>query len=141
VAAPFQIVVDARDPLVLGEFWRTALRYVAEPPPPGYDTWADFAERQGIARLDWRDSAVDPAGVQPRLFFQPVPEPKTVKNRVHLDLQASDPTAPRDARRAAVDADVRRLTAAGATVGTTVDSAEGYWVVMHDPEGNEFCVQ
>ncbi len=141
MAAPFQIVVDARDPLVLGAFWRTALRYVVETPPPGYETWADFAERNGIPREEWRDSAVDPAGVLPRLFFQPVPEPKTVKNRLHLDLQASDPTASRDERSAAVDADVVRLTAAGATVRNTMDNAEGYWVVMQDPEGNEFCVQ
>ena len=46
-----------------------------------------------------------------------------------------------DERRRAVDADVVRLTGVGATIRTAVDSAEGYWVVMHDPEGNEFCVQ
>jgi hypothetical protein len=139
--ARFQIVVDSRDPLVLGEFWRTALGYVREDPPPGYDSWEQWADTFGIPREAWCDSAVDPDGVLPRLFFQPVPEPKVVKNRLHLDIQASDPAASPDERRRAVDADVVRLTGAGATVRTAVDSAEGYWVVMQDPEGNEFCVQ
>jgi hypothetical protein len=139
--ARFQIVVDSSDPLALGEFWRTALGYVRSGPPPGYDSWTDFTDRLGIPREQWRDDAVDPDGVLPRLLFQPVPEPKTVKNRLHLDIQASDPGASPEARRAAVDADVVRLTGAGATVRNAVDSAEGYWVVMQDPEGNEFCVQ
>jgi Glyoxalase-like domain len=139
--ARFQIVVDARDAVALSEFWQTALGYAAEPPPPGYASWPEFAERHGIPREQWRSSAVDPDGVLPRLFFQPVPEPKSVKNRVHLDITASDPAAPPEQRRVAVDADVRRLTEAGATAVRTVDSWEGYWVVMQDPEGNEFCVQ
>jgi hypothetical protein len=139
--ARFQIVVDCRDALALGAFWRTALGYVEQDPPPGHESWADWARGLGIPREQWRDAAVDPDGVGPRLFFQPVPEPKTVKNRLHLDLQASDPTATREERRAAVDADVVRLTGTGATVSRTVDDEEGYWVVMLDPEGNEFCVQ
>jgi hypothetical protein len=139
--ARFQIVVDCRDALRLGEFWRTALGYVRSDPPPGYDSWADFADRLGMPREQWRDDAVDPDGVLPRLFFQPVPESKVVKNRLHLDIQASDPTTTPEQRRAAVDADVIRLMDAGATVRNLVDSAEGYWAVMQDPEGNEFCVQ
>jgi hypothetical protein len=64
-------------------------------------------------------------GGLPRLFFNRVPEPKTVKNRVHLDLRAADR-----------DAEVARLIAAGAS---EVGRHEN-WVVMADPEGNEFCV-
>ena len=139
--ARFQIVVDARDAVALSEFWQTALHYVAEPPPSGYASWAEFAERHGIPRELWRGSAVDPDGVLPRLFFQPVPEPKTVKNRVHLDVGASDPSTPADQRRAAVDAEVERLTAAGASVVRPMAEMGEYWVVMQDPEGNEFCVQ
>ena len=139
--ARFQIVVDARDAVALSEFWQTALRYGAEPPPPGFASWPEFAERHGIPREQWRGSAVDPDGVLPRLLFQPVPEPKVVKNRLHLDLSVSDPSGTPEERRAAVAAEVQRLTAAGASVVRTMDSWEGHWVVMQDPEGNEFCVQ
>ncbi len=139
--ARFQIVVDCQDALRLGEFWRTALGYVRSDPPPGHDSWAGWAEGLGIPRDQWRDDAVDPDGVLPRLLFQPVPEPKTVKNRLHLDIQASDPAATPEERRPAVDAEVARLTDAGARVRNPMNTAEGYWVVMQDPEGNEFCVQ
>jgi hypothetical protein len=140
--ARFQIVFDAHDPLAIAKFWRTALRYDREPPPPGYDSWTDFGERHAIPREQWPDSAVDPAGVLPRLFFQPVPEEKVVKNRVHIDIAApvADGATP-DERHAAVEDEVRRLEGAGARFRERFDSPSGYWVVMQDPEGNEFCVQ
>lgn len=141
MSARFQIVIDAHDPVVVAEFWRTALRYDREPPPPGYESWADFAARHGIPRDQWKDSAVDPDGVLPRLFFQPVPETKVVKNRVHLDINAGSAATSDVERRRAVDEEVTRLEGAGATVHHHVDSPQGYWVVMQDPEGNEFCVQ
>lgn len=64
-------------------------------------------------------------GPGPTLFFQQVPEPKTVKNRVHLDVEAPDQQA-----------EVDRLLALGATV----HSVHERWTTMLDPEGNEFCV-
>lgn len=67
-------------------------------------------------------------GQGPRVFFQRVPEAKTAKNRVHLDV---------DAGLEAVD----RLVALGATKVQEFKDAKGHWVVLLDPEGNEFCVQ
>ena len=73
----------------------------------------------------------DPAGDGPRLAFQRVPEPKTVKNRVHVDVWAVD---------GKLDAEVERLLALGASEVERVTDESGTFVVMQDPEGNEFCV-
>ncbi len=79
-------------------------------------------------------SFVPESGPGPKLILQQVPEPKTVKNRLHLDL---DHEAGFD-----VEAEVARLEALGATrrSGFIEEFGEGGWVVMADPEGNEFCV-
>ena len=79
----------------------------------------------------------DPTGVGPRLFFQKVPEPKVVKNRVHLDVRVST-EAPSD--KATIDAEVERLIGLGATKLRSVVDGESYFVVLQDPEGNEFCI-
>jgi predicted ABC-type ATPase len=80
--------------------------------------------------------------VLPRLFFQRVPEPKTAKNRVHLDVSVSGGhDVPRAERNPRVDAAVERLVALGATKVKANDELDQYWVVMRDPEGNEFCLQ
>jgi hypothetical protein len=92
----------------------------------------------------WNDVAalVDPEGVMPRLFFQRVPEPKTAKNRVHLDVGVSGgPEVAHDDRRPKVDAAVERLVGLGATMVRANHEVDEYWVVMRDPEGNEFCLQ
>ena len=92
---------------------------------------------------DAPDRLVDPAGVGPKFWFQKVPEAKTVKNRLHLDLTVSGGRSapPARGRRAAVEAEVARLSAAGASAVRVVDDPVSYFVVpMHDPEGNEFCV-
>jgi Glyoxalase-like domain len=68
-----------------------------------------------------------------------VPEPKVAKNRVHLDIKVAHGLSD-DARRPRIEAETTRLMAAGAGVVQQVDGPEGYWVVMHDVEGNEFCV-
>src|SRR6476661_2672977 len=127
-----QITVDCTDPRVLVAFWSTALGYVLEPPPGGATSWVSF----------WRSIGV-PDGVRPRIWFQMVPEAKVVKNRVHLDLKVSGGrTVPLATRRDRVDAEVGRLTGLGATRLRTLghEGMDYYGVVMHDPEGNEFCV-
>jgi predicted enzyme related to lactoylglutathione lyase len=105
--------VDCRDPRLLADFWSAALGY----------------------RLD--DADEESASIVPAegasgwtLLFFVVPEGKSVKNRLHLDLSPPDTMA----------AEVDRLLAAGATVQGRVDEGGSFWTVMLDPEGNEFCV-
>jgi hypothetical protein len=136
-----QITADCADVPTVMAFWGPALGYVQEPPPAGYDSWDAFATARSIPRSQWRGALVDPAGVGPRLFFQTVPEPKTVKNRWHLDVTVTDRSEPADQREAAIAAKVAELVALGATEIETIHEGGGLFTVMRDPEGNEFCVQ
>ena len=105
-----QVIVDAHDPLALGRWWAQALGWVFVGDDP------DEVE-------------IRPApDTMPGLLFAPVTEPKTVKNRLHLDFRPVDR-----------DAEVERFLSLGAT---RVDVGQGDvpWVVLADPEGNEFCV-
>ncbi len=136
-----QVVFDCADPEVMMAFWGPALGYVPEEPPPGYASWADFAAREGIPRSEWCGAVVDPAGAGPRLFFQTVPEPKAGKNRVHLDVGATEgPGLPMAEQRAKIGAKVAELVALGASEVETIEEGGGVFTVMRDPEGNEFCV-
>ena len=139
-----QVTFDCADPSRLSDFWSLALGYKLQDPPEGYETWEEFLSAQGIPESDWNSASaiVDPDGRGPRVYFQKVPEPKSVKNRVHLDLNVGGGmTTPLDERRRRVDERAERLKQAGASVlRSEVEHAE-YWVVMQDPEGNEFCLQ
>jgi hypothetical protein len=106
-----QIVVDARDSLALGEWWQRAL---------GWDYFVESDENEFEIRPT-EDRL-------PGLLFIPVPESKTIKNRLHLDFRPDDR-----------DAEVERLLGLGAT-RADVGQGEESWVVLADPEGNEFCV-
>ncbi len=142
MAARIQVVFDAADPRRLGQFWAEALGYVQDPPPPGFADWDEALDAWGVPPED-RNRAyalVDPDGHGPRLFFQRVPEPKTAKNRVHLDVNAAAGTADGE-RKAAVRARAAELEALGASVLYERDELGSFWVTMRDPEGNEFCVQ
>ncbi len=143
MATSFQVTFDTADPDGIATFWAAALGYKKQDPPPGFATWEAFLEARGVPRELWNSRAaiVDPDGKRPRIFFQQVPESKTVKNRVHLDLNISGgPGAPLEDRRQRVDAEVRRLLALGATTVRPYEESGDYWVVMQDPEGNELCV-
>ncbi|MBZ2198205.1 VOC family protein [Occultella gossypii] len=147
-----QITFDAHDPRVLSTFWRDLLGYVHPAPPgvelaPGADplaAWDDFLERSGVPE-DQRNSASaleDPDGAGPRLYFQQVPEDKVAKNRVHLDVRtASDLRG--DERMAALEVECDRLVTLGATriqrFEPEAPTSIGF-IVMADPEGNEFCL-
>jgi hypothetical protein len=124
-----QVTFDCADPAGLAAFWASALPgYAVQPPPPGFDTWEAFLEANGVPRDQW-DTRSAAVGEGPRLFFQKVPEPKTAKNRVHLDLGAAD-----------LDVEVARVTRLGATL---VGHRQEYgitWSTFTDPEGNEFCI-
>jgi hypothetical protein len=142
MARPFQVTMDAADPTRLAAFWAAALGYEVQPPPPGFASWEELLESQGVPRDQWgaASAIIDPDGVRPRIFFQRVPEPKAAKNRVHLDLQSGGgPGVPLDEQRRRVQDEVGRLVSLGATeVGEQADLGV-YWVVLRDPEGNEFC--
>ncbi|KAA2261636.1 VOC family protein [Solihabitans fulvus] len=140
MAIGVQVTFDASDPQKLAEFWVLALDYVPDPPPPGFISWGAFATAHGMPRDQWRAAVIDPEGRGPRLLFLPVPEGKTAKNRMHLDVHASAGAPDPVLRRAAVAEHVERLVAAGATRLREVEEEFGYCVVMQDPEGNEFCV-
>jgi hypothetical protein len=144
MATTMQITIDCADPARLSEFWARALGYAIDPPPQGFESWPQALAARGIPESRWNmaSAASDPDGVGPRLFFQQVPEPKVAKNRLHLDLRAGGPLdRPREERLAAIAAEAERLTAAGATIVEPHDGEWGeHWIVMLDPEGNEFCV-
>jgi hypothetical protein len=145
VATSIQVVFDCADPSRLARFWAAALGYQLQDPPEGHDSWESWLRAEGVPEESWNDASavVDPDGAGPRIFFQRVPEPKTVKNRVHLDLNVGGGRAAGlDENRRRVDAEVERLQAEGATVQRPGGEQRGeYWVVMQDPEENEFCVQ
>lgn len=118
-----QITFDAHDPRALSSFWRDALGYV-HPGPPGVDlpegadplaAWDGFLARIGVpeGQRNAKSAIEDPDGQGPRVFFQQVPEGKTAKNRVHLDLRAA-PGLHGEERMAALEAECDRLVALGA---------------------------
>ena len=126
MATHWTLGCDAADPHRLAAFWAHALGYVDE---PGYDA-PDGA------------SIIDPEGRGPAIGFLRVPEPKTAKNRVHVDIRvAGEPPWDLAEREQLIRAKVAELVAAGAT---TLDEESNDGVLdhvrMHDPEGNEFCV-
>jgi catechol 2,3-dioxygenase-like lactoylglutathione lyase family enzyme len=108
------ITMDCRDERKLSAFWTAALGYNVAVDQPG----------------DWMVLR-DPSGTGPRIGLQVVPEPKVVKNRVHLDLIPTE---------GELEVEVRRLESLGARRVRYVenDPDESHWV-MADPEGNEFC--
>jgi catechol 2,3-dioxygenase-like lactoylglutathione lyase family enzyme len=106
------LTFDCRDPKRLSAFWSAAL---------GFEEY-DADETDVVIR--------DPSGVDRDLLFQNVPEGKSVKNRLHLDL--IPPSTMKE--------EVERLRAAGASEQRYVVEGDSYWTIMEDPEGNEFCV-
>ena len=137
-----QIVFDASDPEKLAEFWELALGYVPEPPPEGFGSWEDFGRSIGLPESEFgaQASRIDPAGAGPRLYFQRVPEGKTAKNRVHLDVSVAGRGVRGEARKRLVSEHVERLVQAGASIAWETSDVRGDAIVMRDPEGNEFCV-
>jgi hypothetical protein len=105
-----QVVVDSRDPVALGRWWQCALGWVIV-----NEEAAEFEIRPMADRL-------------PGLIFVPVDEGKVVKNRLHLDFRPDDQ-----------ESEVERLIELGASQ-VDVGQDDASWVVLADPEGNEFCV-
>jgi predicted enzyme related to lactoylglutathione lyase len=107
------IVIDTRDLPMLARFWAQALR------------WQILSERENEIVIGTADTA--PVGI----CFMPVSDPKTVKNRLHLDITTS---------AADRDAEIERLLALGAQRVDIGQTGNESWTVLADPEGNEFCV-
>lgn len=141
---PVQVVFDCADPARVGRFWAQLLGYEEQGPPPGFSDWPSFLKSQNIPEEDWNSAyaIIDPDGRGPRIYFQRVPEPKVVKNRVHLDVNVSGGrSVPLDQRIEQVAAAVEMAVALGATRVQRYDERGEHHVVMRDPEGNEFCLQ
>ncbi|MFG3706028.1 VOC family protein [Micromonospora sp. NPDC047670] len=139
MAARIDLTLDCADAKLLGEFWKTALGYVDEPPPAPFLTREEWHASFDLPEGDSVDDAVwlcDPHGVGPHLSILKVPEPKTAKNRLHIDVRVPGHGDP-DERWARIRAESERLVRAG---GTVLAEHAGHHIVMADPEGNEFCV-
>jgi hypothetical protein len=137
-----QVTFDCADPRSLSLFWNATLGYELPAPPPGFGSWDEFAETLPPEKRNMASASQDPDGVGPRLFFQQVPEGKVVKNRLHLDVRAA-PGLEGDERMAALEGEAERLVALGATRVSRSEPAppmSGGFLVMQDPEGNEFCL-
>ncbi|MGW3286954.1 VOC family protein [Streptomyces sp. NPDC001002] len=145
----WKLVVDAGDPHAQADFWAAALHYSVEDNSAlverllGLGALPKEATVEHHGRSAFRDliavrHPADPydegsgTGLGRRLLFQRVPEAKSVKNRLHLDLHPGPELR---------DGEVERLEGLGASVLRRVKENGGEWVVMADPEGNEFCVQ
>jgi glyoxalase superfamily protein len=140
MAYEFQVTIDSAAPHPLADWWAEALGWQREPSDEafirrmvdaGYATDADTMRHNG--ELVWAEGAAirHPDGGAPRVLFQRVPEPKTVKNRVHLDVRVGPEKR---------EAEVARLTGRGATVLHRGQQGPHSWVTMADPEGNELCL-
>jgi len=138
------LTFDCNDATGQAAFWRLALGYVEGAPPTGFTSWAEWYDHFDVPAEERDVTAIDdPAGIGPRIGFLPVPESKTVKNRIHLDIRVNKSrTEPAADRWPRVQALVTTLIAAGATVLSEDRLPDGSLdhVVLADPEGNEFCV-
>ncbi len=144
MAHDFQVVVDSADPHVLADWWAETLGWSVEPTDEGfiremiakgYATESETRTYRGS--LVWKAGAgirhpdSPPEGPPRRILFQEVPEAKTVKNRLHLDVWVGADN---------VEATLEKLKARGAEFLWRGRQGPHSWVTMADPEGNEFCV-
>jgi hypothetical protein len=140
MAFDFQVTIDSTAPHELADWWAEALGWQVEAQDEafirrmvesGAASEADTTEHRGS--LVWKVGAAltSPDPGRPRVLFQAVPEAKTVKNRVHLDVRVG-------AERR--EAEVARLIGRGATELWRAAQGPYEWVTLADPEGNEFCV-
>jgi len=142
----WQLTIDANDPALLARFWARALGYQPVPPEQPDTTWHAHYRALLGDEAAFDDRLFDPAGLRPPIRFQEVPETKAGKNRLHLDLYPTgrDRTLPQERRIAIVEAKVIELVDLGASIARRARHDDpddpAYYVVMHDPEGNEFCV-
>ncbi|MGP9529379.1 VOC family protein [Arthrobacter sp. S41] len=146
----WQLVIDCNDPRVMVEFWSQAMHYIPEPPPSPHTTWRSYWQAMGVPAEelppgagDIPESLIDPQGHGPRWWFQQVPESKSIKNRLHVDLLVGGGrSVPFEERKTQVNKEAERLVALGASIRSVMDLPEmdHFAACMADPEGNEFDV-
>jgi hypothetical protein len=139
MAWDFQVVIDCADPHQLADWWAEALGWAVEPSDEafirkmiaeGQASESDTATHDGV--LVWREGqAIRHPDSNRRILFQLVQEPKTVKNRVHLDVFVGADN---------VEAELERLTGLGAKILHRGRQGPHAWVTIADPEGNELCL-
>ncbi|GHH40854.1 VOC family protein [Streptomyces candidus] len=136
-----QITFDCAEPTRLAAFWCEVLGYVLPPVPEGFATWEEHQHSLPLEEREVYFACSDPSGAGPRVLFQRVPEGKTVKNRLHVDVRAGIGLVG-DERLATLEAECARLVALGAVHLYTMraDGENESCVVMQDIEGNEFCL-
>jgi hypothetical protein len=135
----FQVTVDSADPHAQADWWAETLGWEVEPSnealikdmvAQGYATEDDTTTHHGT--LVWKQgAAIRHPQTRRRVLFQAVPEPKTVKDRIHLDVRVEPEQ---------LEAEHRRLLARGATFLHHGRQGPYRWITMADPEGNEFCI-
>ena len=130
------ITIDCADPRTQAEFWSAALGWEIE----SVEVWdAEISRGEKVvqSRESWSNIISAAPNAPKRINFAKVPEGKTVKNRLHFDLKVDD-----------LDTEVSRLVGLGASiverraraVDGRIDQGQDGWLVMKDPEGNEFCI-
>jgi hypothetical protein len=141
MAYNFQVTVDCADPHELADWWAEAIGWTVEPQDEafikrmiaeGHATDDDTRTYHG--KLVWKTGAAirhPDNGPRDRILFQAVPEPKTIKNRVHLDIRVGQEN---------IDTERDRLTALGATYLHDGHEGPHRWYVLQDPQGNELCI-
>ncbi|MCX5205231.1 VOC family protein [Streptomyces sp. NBC_00237] len=119
-----ELSIDCADPVGLARFWCAVLGYEVQA-KEGEDEYISIGSSEVPEGID------RPGPVPPTLAFVRVPESKTVKNRLHIDVNPTDTSQ---------DEEVRRLLGLGARPADVGQTGEESWVTLADPEGNEFCV-
>ena len=140
MAFDLQVVVDSTAPHELADWWAEALGWQLEPQDEAFITRmvqagaaseSDTMRHRGALVWSLGAAITSPEPGRPRVLFQRVPEEKTVKNRLHLDVHVGPE------RR---EAEVARLLSLGATELWRGEQGPMSWVTLADPQGNEFCV-
>lgn len=135
----FQVTFDCAEPERVARFWCEVLGYVLPPAPKGFATWDDYRRSLPAEERGSWSACADPSGAGPRLYFQRVPEGRTVKNRVHLDVRVGTGLVGEE-RLAVLEAECARLVALGA-VRVRLLRADGEnesCIVMQDPNTSNY---
>lgn len=131
----WQLAITTDDPSRTAAFWRSALGYVPQPPPDGYQTWDAYAAANGIHLTHGVDidAAIHPIGTAPRVVF--VRDDHTSRGNVSIEILVGD------ADPSLVDAHARRLVADGACITSISDPGDHRWVQLRSPDGDPFRIQ